>query len=165
MWFSMRGLCGASVHLSAVPFLSDKTRMRLETCIICNRYHSLMVSALPLAAHNGPFLRFSASCSAFWWWRNGDRGCHLGRNKKNDGTFHLLVRKLAPLALDMVCMQKVLVRGVADNNKGGKKTVLQKGNVSFFYTREKQVKMKIPHSQRKEVMACVSNISEPFFYQ
>lgn len=116
--FNMQGLCGASLHLRTVLFLSDKMRMRPETCIICNWYHSLMVSALPLAAHNGPFLRFSASCSAFWWWRNGDSGCHLGRNKKSDGTFHLLVRKLALLALDMVRKQRVLVLGVADNNKG-----------------------------------------------
>lgn len=127
----------SAVHLyiSALSrFLSDKMRMRPETCIICNRYHSLMVSALPLAAHNGPFLRFSASCSAFWWWRNGDSGCHLGRNKKNDGTFHLLVRKLALLALDMVCIQRVLVLGVADNSKKKKKrkNALQTGNISFF---------------------------------
>lgn len=103
--FNMQGLCGTSVHLYAVLFLSDKIRMRLATCIICNWNHPLMVSALPLAAHNGPFLRFSASCSALWWWRNGDSGCHLGRNKKNDGTFHLLVRKLAMPAHDMVRIQ------------------------------------------------------------
>lgn len=142
--FSMLGLCGASVHLCAVPFLSDKMRMRLETCIICNRYHSLMASALPLAAHNGPFLRFSASCSAFWWWRNGDSGCHLGRNKKNDGTFHLLVRKLALLALDMVCIQRVLVPGVADNNKGGKLPFKRETFDSFFYT-ETEDEKKMSH--------------------
>lgn len=80
--FNMQGLGGASVRRCAFPFLSDKTRMRLETCIIRNRYHSLMVSALPPAAYNGPFVRFSASCWAFWWWRNGDSGCHLGRKQE-----------------------------------------------------------------------------------
>lgn len=52
----------SAVHLRLLctaPSLSDETRMRQETCIICNRYRSLMVSALPMAAHNGPFLRFS----------------------------------------------------------------------------------------------------------
>lgn len=34
-----------------------------EACIICNRYRPLMVSPFPVAARNGPFLRFSASCS------------------------------------------------------------------------------------------------------
>ena len=146
--FSMQGLCGSSVHLCAVLFLADKMRLRLETCIICNRYHSLMVSALPLAAHNGPFLRFSASCSAFWWWRNGDSGCHLGRNKKNDGTFHLLVRKLALLALDMMCIQRVLVPGVADNNKGS--NCPSKGKrFSFSFIRLKQDKKKMSHIQGK----------------
>lgn len=33
----------------------------LETCIICNGYHSLMVPVLPLADHNGPFSRLSES--------------------------------------------------------------------------------------------------------
>lgn len=66
-----RALCSmqvSAVHLyiSALSrFFPDKMRMRLETCIICNRYRPLMVSALPLAACNGPFLRFSAPCSAF----------------------------------------------------------------------------------------------------
>lgn len=134
----MQGLCGASVHLCAVPFLSEKMRMRLETCIICNRYHSLMVSALPLAAHNGPFLRFLASCSAFWCWRNGDSGCHLGRNKKNDGTFHLLVRKLALLALDMVCIQRVFVQGVADNNGGKNCPSKEKRLTPVFYGNQRK---------------------------
>lgn len=35
----------------------------LETCIICNGYHSLMVPVLPLADHNGPFSRLSESPS------------------------------------------------------------------------------------------------------
>lgn len=130
---SLRHCC---LYISAFLFLSDKMRMRLETCIICNRYHSLMVSAFPLAAHNGPFLRFSASCSAFWWWRNGDSGCHLGRNKKNDGTFHLLVRKLALLALHMVCMQRVLVRGVADNKE--EKIALKEKHLILSLTLRKQ---------------------------
>lgn len=104
------------IYFCAALILSHEMRMRLETCIICNWYHSLMVSALPLAAHNGPFLRFSASCSAFWWWQNGDSGCHLGRNEKNDGTFHLLVRKLAFLALDMMCMH-VLVQRAEDRRE------------------------------------------------
>lgn len=34
------------------------------------------------------------------------------------------------VALDMVCIQRVLVLGVADNNKG--KTALQKGSLSLF---------------------------------
>lgn len=109
------GLRGTSPHLCAAPFLPDKMHMRLETCIICNRYRPLMVSLLPLAAHNGPFLRFSASCLAFWWWQNGNSECHLGRNMENDGTFHLLVKKLALHALQLMC--RVLVLRVAGNNK------------------------------------------------
>lgn len=35
----------------------------METCIICNGYHSLMVPVLPLADHNGPFSRLSESPS------------------------------------------------------------------------------------------------------
>lgn len=63
--YSKSNVSAVHMYICAVPVPSDKTRMRPETCIICNQYHSLMVSALPMAAHNGPFLRFSASCSAF----------------------------------------------------------------------------------------------------
>lgn len=40
-----QGLHSASVHLYTVSFLSDE--MRRETCIICNRYHSLMCLCSP----------------------------------------------------------------------------------------------------------------------
>lgn len=118
------------MYSCAVPVPSDEMRMRPETCIICNWYHSLMVSALPMEAHNGPFLRFSASYSAFWWWQNGDSECHLGRNKKNDGTFHLLVRKLALKALDTACTH-VPVHGVADTTED-KKIPFKLNIVSFW---------------------------------
>lgn len=116
--FKKQGLCRAYVYVRC-PGSLRQDENETETCIICNRYHSLMVSALPMAAHNGPFLRFSASCSAFWWWQNGDSECHLGRNKKNDGTFHLLVTKLALQALDTMCMH-ALVQGVVDTTKDKK---------------------------------------------
>ena len=146
---SMQGLCGASVHLCTVPFLLHKMRMRLETCIICNWYHSLMVSALLLAAHNGPFLRFLSILFGYWWWRNGDRGCHLGRNKKNDGTFHLLVSKLALRAHDMMCITRVLVLGVADNNKGKNCPSKRETFQSFFYATEPGQKGNVTYLRRE----------------
>lgn len=54
-----RRLIGAC--LSALPFLlspSDQMNTGLETYIICNRYHCLMVFVLPLAAHNGASSEF-----------------------------------------------------------------------------------------------------------
>lgn len=79
-------------YFCAVPVPSDKMRMRPETCIIRNQYHPLMVSVLPLAAHNGPFLRFSASCSAFWWWQNGDSGVTWEETRWTMGPFIYLSR-------------------------------------------------------------------------
>lgn len=46
-----------------LPSLLTEWSDSLETCIICNGYHPLMVPVLPLADHNGPFSRLSESPS------------------------------------------------------------------------------------------------------
>lgn len=55
-------LCSAFAHLSVMSCFSQ---LRWETCIICNRYRSLMYLLSPPATHNGSFLKFLASCSTF----------------------------------------------------------------------------------------------------
>jgi len=71
-----------------------------------------------------------------------------GKNKKNDGTFHLLVRKLALLALDMVCMF-VLVQGVAGTRREKEMPFNRKMFHSVLYSTEiknnKKIVMHLKH--------------------
>lgn len=142
-------LRGASVHLCAVLFLSDEMRMRLETCIICNRYHSLMVSVLPLAAHNGPFFWGSWHLVRLF---DGDGMGTVGvtweETRRTMGPFiYLLLRKLAFLALDMVSIQRALVQGVADNRKGKNRPSKEKHFILPFTLQKQRITMS--HIQKR----------------
>lgn len=90
---SAQNLRGTFAHLAApLPLLSDV--MRRGTCIICNRYRSLMRLRSKPTARNGPFFWASLRLvGLLWCWRNGDSARHLGRNKGNGRTLHILVRK------------------------------------------------------------------------
>lgn len=149
----MQGLCSASVHLYVPLFVSDE--MRRETCIICNRYRSLMCLCSPWQPIMGHFW----GSQRLVWLCDGDgmgtAGVTWEETRRTMGPFILLVRKLALRALDMVCIQRVLVLGVADNDEGKNCPSKGKQFILSFMLQKQRIKGECYISKRGIKGACI----------
>lgn len=149
----MQGLCSVSVHLNAVLFLSDE--MRLETCIICNQYHSLMCLRSPWQ----PIMDHFWSSRRLVWLFDGDgMGTVVSPGRKQEERWDLsFTCQGAGIASTWhgVHTESACTRA-ADNNEG-EKIALQRGNNSFFLLcyRNRRQKEDVIHLREEIKGACI----------
>lgn len=125
-----QGLCSASVHLYAVPFLSDE--MRREAYIIWNRYHSLMCLCSPWQ----PIMDHFWGSRHLVWLCDGDgmgtAGVTWEETRRTMGPFIYLSGSWHCKHLTWCAYRECLYAEWRITTRGEKKIALQNGNNLFF---------------------------------